>query len=225
MGDDKKRGAEVQLFEDRAPAIRDEAHVTLRRGTEVLAHRAGGTDGRTTATDLDEGTGKLAYSIAGTPLQGEEGSLQAAGLVVRALNQLGARWGPPVDVSKAPGRLVDDVDAVATSGEARLKFQVTRADPTIWGPLARTGKVAREATPDELAEALVDAIRHKSDVLARDQRRDLVLVLDSADTPAFAFSRTVDAFRRTQGIWAKGLGFQGIWIAGPTLELVARLDE
>jgi hypothetical protein len=74
----------------------------------------------------------------------------------------------------------------------------------------------------------VDRIRErvhtKSQVPKRD-RTEIILLLDAIAFPAPALRVVVDRFRRTHGSWAQGRCFRSIWIAGPTTNLVHRLDS
>jgi hypothetical protein len=49
-------------------------------------------------------------------------------------------------------------------------------------------------------------------------------VLDATRLPAHGFDAVVEAFRSRWGAWTKGLGFDEVWVVGPSESLTWRLD-
>ena len=74
-----------------------------------------------------------------------------------------------------------------------------------------------------MAEQLRDAISKKERRIPMEARRDLILALSALDSPAHAFDDVIEAFRSSYGEWASTLGFEQIWIVGPSLILTHRV--
>jgi hypothetical protein len=55
------------------------------------------------------------------------------------------------------------------------------------------------------------------------QRRKLMLALDAIRSPGYVEDPVMAAFLATHGTWAAGLGYQAIWLVGPTAELTHQL--
>jgi hypothetical protein len=74
-------------------------------------------------------------------------------------------------------------------------------------------------------EELVSNIRAaaESKLYSPAQRRKLLLALDAIRSPAYVHDAVVAAFLATHGAWAAGLGYQAIWLVGPTADLSRRL--
>jgi hypothetical protein len=185
---------------------------------EGEAVRVSGPGDRVAAADFDPG-GSVPYDIAGPAPQGEEGSLEAAQLLIDRLRQFGENWDDPVKVNN------QDVDCEAWSAERVLPMQVTRVPRTrVWEKLGRVGKASEQATAEQAADELMNAMAAKARRLPGVQKATLVLVLDARDTPAFALQGVVSKFHQRYGRQAVALGFRGVWVVGPTVDLVARLD-
>lgn len=102
-----------------------------------------------------------------------------------------------------------------------LRVQVVRAEQEIWRQLAKTHMAnARHANIAAAADSLRRAIERKQ------HRRDpgVVLALDADYAGSFAFKEVVRSFRERHGGWARALGFQAIWVVGPSEVLTVRLD-
>jgi hypothetical protein len=164
--------------------------------------------------------GSVPSQVAGPAPRGEEGSVETAQLLVHRLRQSGEAWDDPVKVHR------QDVDCEAWSGDQVLRIQVTRVASTrFWRNLGRVGRVTEQGTADQAADELVNAIAAKARRLPAVQRATLVLALDARDTPAFALRGVVSRFRQRHGHHAVVLGFRGVWVIGPTVDLIARLDR
>lgn len=157
--------------------------------------------------------------ISGPAPHGEEGRLDSANLLVQKLRELGQDWKHPYVVDVA------DIDCRADGDGGFLDMQVVRADTSdTWKTLSRTGRASKAASPNELADALLEVARKKAR-LPPAQLGNLVLVIDARDTPVFAMGAIVESFRQRHLDGATRLGFRAVWVVGPTVELVARLDR
>jgi hypothetical protein len=127
---------------------------------------------------------------------------------------------------------VPGVDCVADGSSGTINMQVTRA-------VGEDFRAALAAAPDrpvfrsyvdddEAADAIRDTVQDKFKRLVRlkppvDLSR-ITLVLDSRETLIHVLNKGVAAsFQRRHGAWAQGLGFQAVWLVGPTADLVVRL--
>jgi hypothetical protein len=213
-------------------------NIALDLGAEVkvtsrmIGHRAGSTGSpegeavrvagpgeRAAAADF-ETNDSVSYEIAGPAPQGEEGALETTQLLVQRLRASGENWDDPVKVDE------QDVDCEAWSGNRVLRVQVTRVPHTpLWQRLGTLGTVSGGGTADQAADELMDAIAAKARRLPDVQRARLVVALDARDTPAFALAGVVSDFRQRHGQQAIALGFGAVWVVGPVVDLVARLDQ
>ena len=80
-------------------------------------------------------------------------------------------------------------------------------------------------SPHHLVDDLVEALR--SAILEKATRADrrVILVLDAIGVPQFALPRVVAAFKHRYADDIEQIGFQEIWLAGPTVERTVRLDS
>jgi len=202
------------------PTSRMIGHKTDSTGSpEGEAVRVAGPEERTAATDF-EANESIAYKIGGRAPQGEEGALETAQLLVQKLRASGENWDDPVKVDE------QDVDCEARNGNQVLQVQVTRVPHTpLWQALGVLGAASGGGTADQAAGDLMDAINLKARRLPDAQRARLALALDARDTPAFALAGVVSRFRQRHGQQAIALGFRAVWVVGPVVDLVARLDE
>jgi len=118
---------------------------------------------------------------------------------------------------------------VAYDGADILKIQVTRAERStrVWETLNKKGSATNKyPTVDEAADALRDTIEAKGkNIKDKSQRAEILLALDATETASQVFELVVDSFCRRHGLWARQLGFRGIWVVGPTATLTTRLDN
>lgn len=75
----------------------------------------------------------------------------------------------------------------------------------------------------QAAAELAATIQHKATIPPA-QRPTLVLAVNALDTPGHALSAVVDICRRTYGAEFAALSFSAIWIVGPTVTLILRVD-
>jgi hypothetical protein len=177
-----------------------------------------GDDPRVAASDLGE-DGRLLSRVEGRASNKKASELRTAQLFVQRLNAIGARWGevsPPSDELPEEG-----VDAIARDSDGQvLKIQVTTPETRAWRHQAKqTEPWSVDEEIQAAVEALHDAI-HRKHLKAHP---DTHLVLDATDSPRFALTSVVRAFRERYGAWARGR-FAEVWIVGPVVDSVERLD-
>jgi hypothetical protein len=97
---------------------------------------------------------------------------------------------------------------------------VTTTEREVW-QRTRENLHERSAEIHEVVEAIHDAIQAKS----KQADPEIMLALDATDSPRAAVRPVVNAFRTQYGAWAAGVGFQEIWVVGPVIALVTRLDR
>ena len=155
-----------------------------------------------------------AFAIQGRPPQGEQGALEAARLLVAKLNSLGESWGEPILVEDG------DVDCRATDGQRTLEIQITRVAPeSVWRSLARDGGTEGAATADDI----LAGIRRKAERYASPaQRARLTLAIDATTDVSHALRGVLYELPREA---VAGFGFAAVWVIGPTIELVRRIDK
>ena len=208
---------------------------------ETVATRVIG--GKTsTSADLNVDSDSIATGIDGQPPVNEEGSREACEILLDRFDQNGRRCTglrKPMDVDLLPAdkrklkcrlaaagaKLSDEqaaeqgVDWVADCADEVMRFQVTRADQQ-WGALARNKHVERNLTVNDLADQLRDAIAEKEHA----PKEHIILVIDVAGVADHSFEPVVSSFCQRHGAWARAVGFDEIWVVGPTASLAFRLD-
>jgi hypothetical protein len=206
-------------------ALGEHVATVKRTGGKVTGFGESARQGRAASAD-QAADGSLTYSIAGSAPQGEEDTLAACRVLLRRLNDAGARWGN-LRVGKEPADCVaDDAERVGV----RLEIQVTRAivSPDLWRDLAQSGTVRRErVAASSLAAELRAAIAKKASnaALTRASREKLVLALDATRLPGLAFDAVIDEFRSRYAAWTARQGFVSVWLVGPQSALTWRLDR
>jgi hypothetical protein len=193
-------------------------------GSEAIRiAREGGGD-RSASADR-HADGSLSETVGGPPPRKGQSEMRVAHLLVESLNRAGESWGSPIscDEERARrGRREDGVDCRCYGPNGTLQIQVTTPEIQLWAPLHKTGQVSRRS-PDnrDLVSAIWTAIEKKKLV---DGRQGVVLALDATDCPAYSFRSVVAAFQRSYGRSAAVVGYKAIWMVGPSLGLVQRLD-
>jgi hypothetical protein len=140
--------------------------------------------------------------------------------LIERLNQDGSHWGKP----HPPEGREAGIDCETTDGTSRLNIQVTRsADIRLWRNLGKVGSAVEGVTIEEIADQLRAAIAHKESV-PPSNRGNILLAFNALDTPGHAVGAAVDLFRRRYGAEVAALGFSAIWVVGPTVSLMMRLD-
>jgi hypothetical protein len=177
-----------------------------------------GVDRRVASADVSA-AGRVTDRIEGRAPTRDHSELRAAQGLVERLNQDGASWQSP-ELVHAHAHTERGVDCIArnSSGQA-LQIQVTTTEREVW-QRTRENLHERAAEIHEVVEAIHDAIQAKS----KQADPKIMLALDATDSPRAAVRPVVNAFRTQYGAWAAGVGFQEIWVVGPVVALVTRLD-
>lgn len=174
---------------------------------------------RSSSIELDE-QGNLRHSIQGTSPRGEDGSVEVCNLLIERLNSDGACWGA---ASQPKGR-ERGIDCEAMYGARTLQIQVTRLPARrMWAALANRRAVSCQTTVDGAADELRKAIKHKESTPLAD-RPSITLAINALDTAGHALPAVAEHFRHKYGAEMSNLGFESIWIVGPIVSLVMRLD-
>jgi hypothetical protein len=102
-----------------------------------------------------------------------------------------------------------------------LQIQVTTPEVEAQSGLARTGLVTRTASNnDSTIAAILRAVEKKSTVNGRER---IVLALDATDFPVYSFRSVAEAIRRAHSPAVASVGYEAVWIVGPSIELVAQI--
>jgi len=199
----------------------DHISATVTDNNKTVGFTESMRDGRAAhVTQRDDGS--LEHGFAGAPPTNETGTLETCRMLVLALNKAGGMWSQP-EVTSA---LHTDAQCIRTDGQPdTLNIQVVRAQSNskYWHEVSQTGGSEGCATPEQMADQLRDAISKKESRIPKDARPGLILVLSAVDSPAHAFDDVIEAFRNGHGEWASHLGFEQIWVVGPSLLLTHRV--
>jgi len=217
-------------IEYRAIAVADvcniaiSAHIVVvkRDGDRDVGVRMTGDSGRDISADLQP-SGQIASSISARPRPNEQNVPEVARIFREHLNCAGATWKEPEICARVSAKQENGIDFILRDGASSLYCQVVRPPcekTSLWSQIARGRTVQTTQDPAEAAEELRKAIEKKSKLAARDS---ITLVIDSIETPALALKDVLREFRRSCGDWARSLGFEGIWVVGPTSDLTTRL--
>ena len=193
-----------------------------QRDNEAIGFEQSRQGGTSTAEQSDEGA--LLYRVTGKSPQGEEDTLSACRILVAVLNKAGGNWDSPTI-----GDGVVDCQAVDRQSKGKkLRVQIVRAnvDKDFWRALNRYGKVEGNETPEALVEQIKLAIDAKANDLKipKMSRQGLLLALDATRLPALSFDAVAEAFRSRWGPWTHTLGFDSVWLVGPSESLTWQLD-
>lgn len=167
-----------------------------------------------TLNDRDE----LTFVISGDAPENEDNAVETAKRLVWALNARGAAWS---EAQPAPGS--DDHDANSTwAGDAKrvLLIQVVRiANGARWRDLRTNGAIAEEIDFDAAADELRAAIAKKEGKhYAR--KSSLTLAIDVSQLPSHTLAPVLRAFEARYGDEARAIGFESIWVVGPSVPAV-----
>lgn len=176
-----------------------------------------GGDGHDTLVEADP-AGPVTVRVGRKPSKAES-KLRTARLLVQRLNHGGAQWDPPQPTNPS-ARDEKGIDCEASGpNELRLRIQVTTPERAAFREIGRGSEFRSNTSEGALVEALRDAIEAKRTRSAP----DIHLALDAVHAPAHALRSVAEAFRRQHGGWAASVGFQKIWLVGPSVDLVQRL--
>jgi hypothetical protein len=212
-----KRVFEVSIKEE--IFLRDQFDLLGKRAGRSIAFRQSPWEGKASAADI-HGDGSLSHSMDGGSPKGEEDSQRACRLLIAHLNSKGDNW-------QEPNEGVADVDweAKNPSTDRTLSMQVTRVivDPNFWRQVSvQKGFTERNIKKERLHAYIKAAIEHKVRTII--SKGNITLVLDATRLPLLSFEDVVFQFREIHQEWIAMLGFDAIWIVGPSDELVWRLD-
>lgn len=222
--------------------ISSQARGTTLIDDVVVGYTESPLDGRAAHASL--GPNGISHGLSGLPPTNEIGSMETCTYLVVAMNKAGEAWGYPVAAGEH-----DDADALCRSlgdGDETLRIQVVRAhsDSAFWKEVYANWKEAHpyrkeipavwkepplnvgatmSGTSAELAGELKAPIVHKANLLAPAQRGQLVLALSALHTPGYVLGDVAAKFRELHGEWAGSLGFRGIWLVGPGVDLTHQL--
>lgn len=222
----EKKGMAKTISLTLTSSVRATSHVgaaTMREG-DIVGYSE--SDGRPQVAFADQAhDGLISHGVAGKPSSGEDGAQQVCRNLVAVLNSQGDDWDDPVGPERSS--YFDCASVARCDPKRSLKIQVTRAtvDPSLWRALSVDGgSVEHNVPPMSLARELHDAIAKKAGGLPLSSRRGVVLALDAVNTPAHALDDVVRHFRSSFGTQVKTLGFESIWVVGPSTKMVNRLD-
>ncbi len=213
----------LEIFDSDFGQLSESAYVdgTGHDGSEVIRVERGGADARRATAERDA-DGRLNDRIVGRASPKALVELRAASLFVQRMNRDGGRWKPPIVVD-AHSNVEAGIDCIAESDSGEiLNMQVTTVERQAWAELAHRPDISRAS--DDVGRAVVAlrvAVEAKSKI---DGRGAITLLIDASDSPAAALRSVVAEFRRDFGTWAAGQGNQAIWVVGPVVDLVNRLD-
>jgi hypothetical protein len=177
----------------------------------------GGSDPRSSGADLEDAGGVSAH-ISGKPSPKQSSETRTAALLLQRLNEDGGSWGPP---EEPPGPEIG-VDRIARDTAGRtIQIQVTTPETKAWAVLAHDPEYKHESPDLSVAVAALRAAIAGKELKSP---RGVVLALDATDSGGFALADVVSAFRKKHGIEVAGIGFDAIWLVGPVIEMVRRLD-
>lgn len=194
--------------------------VVKRCDERVIGFSESEREGRTSAAD-QEPDGTISWRLSGSSPQGEEDTLTACRILVKAMNAAGSSWSEPVVGSEPADCEASDLHDPAN----RIQIQVVRAIPTpdIWRELNTTHTLSRPATqPRDLVQPVRDAIQSKLGIPASLRAR-LVLALDAKRIPAMGLHDVGTLLRTELAEWLEQIRFREVWVVGPTVDLTFRL--
>lgn len=206
---------------EEAVAAGDFLTLLHERQGEAIGFSTQEPDGRASSAELLGDLG-LQSLMEGPASQGEADSLRVCRMLMLRLNLDGARW---VEVRESQHDSIDG-ELVDCGGPSHtLAVQVVRAIATqeVYRTLRKHGSYNETRSFEAAIAALRQAIEHKT---PRHGRADpsVVLALDATQLPGLAFDAVVRRFQLEHGRWAAKSGYQAIWLVGPQVRLVWRLD-
>jgi hypothetical protein len=201
----------------------DHAMLELLRDERTIAFRESERDGR--ITWADEKNSRVTTTATGPSPLGETDTLHVCRTLIQKHNQLGDTWNEPVEW----GERNSDVDCVATNKineQNSIYIQVVRAiaDKEWWRTLSVSEINTMSGAADDLAEVICDAVKKKADRTPLKQRARLILAIDANRLAGLTFDSVENSVREKHGATIAGLGFQAIWVVGPSISRTHRLD-
>jgi hypothetical protein len=168
--------------------------------------------------NVDE-SGTLKGRMSGRPPRNEEGTQEAASILVSRLKE---RDGIPWSALQKP-KHEHGVDWFATAGSQKLNIQITRPAPeSLWRRLFSGEATLNESDFVQTAiQAIYDTINRKK----YGTSTDIILGIAADLTPQYGSPAVAENFIALHGSWAASRGFQEIWLIGPTTHHCYRLDK
>ncbi|MCE9564042.1 MAG: hypothetical protein K8U57_18520 [Planctomycetes bacterium] len=174
--------------------------------------------------------GKVVLNLAGLSPKNEQDTREVSEFLATFLNDRGinATLCTENPNKKAEKNKEQGVDHWLLIDGKPVGIQVVRAlrTPEFWKKLNHDGKVSElYLTPQQCADSLREAITHKEPKIGREQRPNLILLLDAYRIPAFALGPVVKQFKEVHTATVRELGFHSVYVVGPTSAFVSRLDQ
>jgi hypothetical protein len=154
--------------------------------------------------------GTVRWSVQSRPPRGEEGAQYVAMELVAFLNRRGQEWSEP----NRPEGLESGIDQLARGPLGELRMQVTRVptDEAYFRALERRGRAGGEVPVWELADHLMEAIRHKATAGQESINKGVILLLDAQPSLAHGLLPVLDDFDTRHQAEATRAGFHEIWL-------------
>lgn len=154
--------------------------------------------------------GTIRWSVQSRPPQGEAGAGYPALAVVAYLRLQGHHWSDP----KPPQGREEGVDWISEGAVDLLRMQVTRvpSGEEYYRELGTLGFAGGESTAEQLADHLMEAIRHKAPPGQESLNRGRTLVLDAQNSLAHGLPFVLDNFDTRHHREAVATGFDEIWL-------------
>ncbi len=159
----------------------------------------------------------VSFTAKGKPPQNEEGAIVCCGLLAEHLRRHDSRVGPP----RAPSGPEHGVDCEIETSAGLLAIQVTRPSGDLWRSLGTRGDASATTLGERLAEDLMNSARKKATHI---NPTGVVLALDVTSSAHYA-TGTVRNRLAARGADFAALGFDAVWLVGPVVALVVRLDD
>jgi hypothetical protein len=207
------------------------AHLQSQSGKRETIEVVGFGDRRVHGK-VDEG-GELdhRHTAASAP-RNEEGALVACQTLILRWRQDGAAWRDVEDPAQGlsgreRARREGGVDGKATRDDGVVALmQVTRVlpEPDYLRQLSIKGNVSSAGSAIAAADALMDAVNAKAGKDSGEQQRTKHLVLDAQEAPGLLTRAVLNEFRNKHRASISRMEYLGIWLVGPSPNLVFRLD-
>lgn len=163
----------------------------------------------------------FSYEIVGRSRQNEQGVLRVCNLLVEKIRADGRQPG----IASVPSGAERGIDCEIPTKAGVLQVQVTRpATPKVWQALAMLGRSSRTLSADEAVADLLQALNKKARKFSRNDRRSTVLAIDATETVVHSMRAVVDKIRELHQPGITQVGFAEVWVIGPHVEQVHRLD-
>ncbi len=202
-------------------SVSEHASVVKLENDSVVGYIESERDGLKISADAARNE-SVEYSLTGAAPQGEEDTLTASCILIKALNAIGANWRDPVVGEEPADCSAEDF----FNGKLRLDIQVVRAisSPELWKELNTLGSVSEVINLNNLTAELRKSLLLKEKKIPPSSRNELVLALDGNRMPSIALTFIKNHVISNLSHFARSLGYKQVWIIGPTPDLSYRLD-